>query len=244
MTNSDFLPVIFNDVELIVHRKACLSGVNFTISSTGITVIMGSNGSGKTLLLKLLAGVISATTGSINWHKQPQPPTLTMVPAKAVLLNRSVRENIALPLRYQIPSQSARRSISKGDSDTDKTKNNTIDAALAWANIAYLQQRQAKSLSTGEQQLVALARAWALKPRILLLDEITANLDPVRTQKINALIQDLSSSCKVILSTHSIKQAKDLADDVILLEQGCIVLHTDADTFFKSDELQQFLGFL
>lgn len=244
MIDSDFLPVIFNDVELIIHTKTCLSEVNFTISNAGITVIMGSNGSGKTLLLKLLAGVMSATRGHINWHKQPQPPTLTMVPAKAVLLNRSVRENIALPLRYQTPSRSTRTFISKVDSDTVKTRNNTIDAALDWADIAYLQQRQAKSLSTGEQQLVALARAWALKPQILLLDEITANLDPVRTQKINALIEDLSSSCKVILSTHSIKQAKDLADDVILLEQGCIALHTDADTFFNSNELQQFLGLL
>jgi tungstate transport system ATP-binding protein len=203
---------------------------------------MGSNGSGKTLLLKLLAGVIQVTKGNINWHKQPQPPTLTMVPAKAVLLNRSVWENIALPLRYNMHSDNKRASASKTNNDTVETKNKIIDDALVWANITSLKQRQAKSLSTGEQQLVALARAWVLKPQILLLDEITANLDPVRTQKINALIHDLSSSCKIILTTHSIQQAKGLASDIMLLDQGCVLIHADTDTFFNSNELQHFLG--
>lgn len=242
MINSVFLPVSFNNIDLIISTKTCLSDVNFTISDNGITVIMGSNGSGKTLLLKLLAGVIQTTRGNINWYQQPQPPMLTMVPAKAVLLNRSVWENIALPLHYNVHCNNKRASASKTNSDTAETKNKIIDDALIWANITYLKQRQAKSLSTGEQQLVALARAWALKPQILLLDEITANLDPVRTQKINALIQDLSSSCKIILTTHSIKQAKGLASDILLLEQGCVSIHADTDTFFNSNELQHFLG--
>ena len=228
MINSDFLPLSVENIDLTINTKTCLNDVNFTITNNGITVIMGSNGSGKTLLLKLLAGVIQATKGNINWHKQPQPPALTMVPAKAVLLNRSVLANIALPLRYNINKQKNQRKI--------------IDDALAWADIAYLKHRHAKSLSTGEQQLVALARAWALKPQILLLDEITANLDPVRTQKINVLIQDLSSSCKIILTTHSIKQAKVLASDILLLEQGCVLIHTNTDVFFNSSELQHFLG--
>jgi tungstate transport system ATP-binding protein len=228
MINSDFLPLSVENIDLTINTKTCLNDVNFTITNNGITVIMGSNGSGKTLLLKLLAGVIQATKGNINWHKQPQPPALTMVPAKAVLLNRSVLANIALPLRYNINKQKNQRKI--------------IDDALAGADIAYLKHRHAKSLSTGEQQLVALARAWALKPQILLLDEITANLDPVRTQKINVLIKDLSSSCKIILTTHSIKQAKALASDILLLEQGCVLIHTNTDDFFNSDELQHFLG--
>jgi tungstate transport system ATP-binding protein len=228
MKNSDYLPLTVAHIDLTINTKTCLNDVNFTISNNGITVIMGSNGSGKTLLLKLLAGVIQATKGDVNWHKQPQPPALTMVPAKAVLLNRSVFANIALPQRYNTNRQ--------------EHQNQIIDDALAWADIEYLKHRHAKSLSTGEQQLVALARAWALKPQILLLDEITANLDPVRTQKINVLIKDLSSSCKIILTTHSIKQAKALASDILLLEQGCVLIHTNTDDFFNSSELQHFLG--
>jgi tungstate transport system ATP-binding protein len=228
MKNSDYLPLSVAHIDLTINTKTCLNDVNFTISNNGITVIMGSNGSGKTLLLKLLAGVIQATKGDVNWHKQPQPPALTMVPAKAVLLNRSVLANIALPQRYNTNRQ--------------EHQNKTTDDALAWADIEYLKHRHAKSLSTGEQQLVALARAWALKPQILLLDEITANLDPVRTQKINVLIKDLSSSCKIILTTHSIKQAKALASDILLLEQGCVLIHTNTDVFFNSSELQHFLG--
>ncbi len=240
MVASDFLPIKFENIDLIINTKPCLSDVNFTISDNGITVIMGSNGSGKTLLLKLLAGVMHATKGNIYWHKQPQPPTLTMVPAKAVLLNRSVYENIALPLRYNTNQDNA----AKISSDAAGTKNKIVDDALAWANIDYLKNRQAKSLSTGEQQLVALARAWALKPQILLLDEITANLDPVRTQKINTLIKDLSLSCKIIITTHSIKQAKILASDIILLEKGCLLIHANNDDVFNSNELKHFLGFV
>jgi tungstate transport system ATP-binding protein len=240
MTASDFLPISFENIDLIINTKPCLNDVSFTINDTGITVIMGSNGSGKTLLLKLLAGVINATKGNINWHKKPQPPTLTMVPAKSVLLNRSVYENIALPLRYN----SNQNNVLKTTSNVDDHKNKIIDEALAWANIDYLKNRQAKSLSTGEQQLVALARAWALKPKILLLDEITANLDPVRTQKINVLIKDLSSSCKIILTSHSMTQAKLLAKDVILLEKGCLLIHGDNNDVFDSNELKHFLGFL
>ena len=240
MINSVFLPVSFKSIDLIIGAKKCLDDVNFTIRDEGITVIMGCNGSGKTLLLKLLAGVVPATSGSINWRKQPLPPALTMVPAKAVLLNRSVWENIALPLHHQKHSQRTR--LARTSNETMEVEKEIIAAALAWADIGYLHKRQARSLSTGEQQLVALARAWALKPQILLLDEITANLDPVRTQKINALIQDLSLCCKVILSTHNLKQAKILASDVLLLEKGCVEIHTNADAFFSSIELQRFLG--
>lgn len=238
MINNDFLPISVENIDLTINTKTCLNDVSFTISDNGITVIMGSNGSGKTLLLRLIAGVIQASKGNVNWHKQPQPPALTMVPAKAVLLNRSVLANIALPLRYN----SNQESDSKRVGERVEQKNKTVNDALAWADIVHLKHRQAISLSTGEQQLVALARAWALKPQILLLDEITANLDPVRTQKINALIQDLSSSCKIILTTHSINQAKVLASDILLFEQGSLLIHTNTEHFFKSNELQHFLG--
>ncbi len=234
MSNNHFLPINIKSIDLTINTKACLNNIDLQINDNGITVIMGSNGSGKTLLLKLIAGVITPTQGLINWHRQPQPPELTMVPAKAVLLNRSVIENIALPLRHAKnykPHQNRKGAIDK-----------IVDSALAWADIDYLKHRHAKSLSTGEQQLVALARAWALKPDILLLDEITANLDPVRTQKMNQLVQDLSQFCKIILTTHSIKQAKALASDILLMEQGKVLLHTDKNNFFDSNEFQHFLA--
>ncbi len=234
MSSNDFLPISIEGINLTINAKACLHDINLQINDNGITVIMGSNGSGKTLLLKLIAGVIAPTQGIINWHRQPQPPELTMVPAKAVLLNRSVGDNIALPLHHAKNKESTQNK--KGDIDK------IINEALAWADIDYLKHRHAKSLSTGEQQLVALARAWALKPNILLLDEITANLDPVRTQKMTRLVQDLSQFCKIILTTHSIKQAKVLASNVLLMEQGKVLLHAGKDSFFDSNEFQHFLA--
>lgn len=254
MINHNFLPVRVNNIHLTINQKTCLNEVNFTVNDKGITVIVGSNGSGKTLLLKLLAGVIQATKGSIDWHKQPQPPTLTMVPAKAVLLNRSVSANIELPLHHKANRENNKKAQEKNhhadksiventaENVIEKTVKNITEDALAWADIDYLKHRQAKNLSTGEQQLVALARAWALKPKVLLLDEITANLDPSRTKKMNTLIQDLSSSCKIILTTHSMKQANLLANDILLLERGNVLIHAETDEFFKSNELQHFLS--
>ena len=230
MDNHDFLPLTIEAAHVTINTKACLENIDLVIKNNGITVVMGSNGSGKTLLLKLISGLIAPSAGKLRWRKQPQPPQLTMVPAKAVLLNRSVAANIALPLSH------GKTRLAQGERDT------AVDRALAWADIDYLKRRHAKNLSTGEQQLVALARAWVLKPDILLLDEITANLDPVRTQKMNQLIQDLSQFCKIVMTSHSISQAKTLASDILLMEYGKVLLHTDKEHFFSSDEFQHFLA--
>jgi tungstate transport system ATP-binding protein len=215
MNANHFLPLAFKDVNVILNGKTVLNNINVSINNDGISVIIGSNGSGKTMLLKCCANLILPSSGGIRWQQIPTPPQLTFVPQQPVLLDRSARDNIRLPLEHNKIENADQR----------------CDAALAWANIGPLSQQPALTLSTGEQQLVALARAWAISPQLLLLDEPTANLDPARCQDINNLIQEMSQSCEIIMTTHSLKQAKELASNIILIERGKIVSNLENEAF-------------
>ena len=269
MNRTRFHSLQWQQVNLVIGNKQRLHDINFIIEHKGITAIMGGNGAGKTSLLKLCMGLLTATSGTVLWHyenhghyknhgryenhekhnalnpQQPSsqlpsltltpskltspeltPPELTMVPQKTVLFNTSVKQNIFAPLHYH-----------RTDNADKRTK-----MALQWAEIEHLQNHAALHLSTGEQQLVALARAWALQPAVLLLDEPCANLDPVRKRKMDALILQLSHDCKIILSTHSIQQARQLANDIILLEHGKLLAHLEHTHFFDSAEFNPFLG--
>ncbi len=223
---SEYLPVSLNKFTVVfdqqTRKTTALDEINLQISAKGITAVIGGNGSGKTVLLKCFADLIQPQCGSLTWQRKPLPPRITWVPQQPVLLDRSVIDNIRLPL--------LRNKSSKKDSDVKKR----CEEALDWAQISELSAIATHSLSTGQQQLVALARAWALEPKILLLDEPCANLDPSRYQLFNTLIQELSKSCKVIMSTHSIKQVIELAEDIILLDSGKLLAHLETHTFLDS----------
>lgn len=224
----------WQQVSLVLAGQYRLRDISFSLNKTGITAIMGHNGAGKTLLLQLCAGLFTPSSGAIIWNHQPglspRPPQLTLVPQTPVLLKGSVADNMLKPLRYH---QHKRQHRSE---HADKR----CQQALAWAGIEHLQQRAAQHLSTGERQLAALARAWALQPSILLLDEPCANLDPSHQQQLEQLMLQLSQHCKIILSTHSPRQAQDLAADILLLQQGKRVAHMENQAFFESAAFQQF----
>ncbi|MBX2807635.1 MAG: ATP-binding cassette domain-containing protein [Cellvibrionaceae bacterium] len=206
-----YLPIVFTHVHLTLGDKPCLQDINARISSSGITAISGPNGAGKTLLLKLLGGLLQPTQGALRWQHRPRPPAITWVPQQAVLVNNTVEHNIRLPLK-----KTRQPAI-----------NSRSQAALQWADIGHLAKENALRLSSGEKQLVALARAWALAPRVLLLDEPCANLDKERQQQINTLIQAMHhSGCKIFLSSHDPQQINTLATDVMQLHCGKLVAYT------------------
>jgi tungstate transport system ATP-binding protein len=221
-----YFPLQWKNIGLQFENIVCLSDINFTLNASGITCIMGINGSGKTLLLKLCADLIQSNSGEIIWNQQPIPPQITWVPQRASVLDVSVKKNILKPLQHNLIADASER----------------CQLAMEWAGITALKDKSALQLSTGEKQLLSLARAWALQPHILLLDEPTANLDPAKRQHIDKLIQALAKECKIIMSTHSIQQAKNLADDILLLEQGKLTFHGASQAFFQSDDFQRYLG--
>jgi tungstate transport system ATP-binding protein len=109
-----------------------------------------------------------------------------------------------------------------------------IEESLEWAGLADIADIPARKLSGGEQQSLTIARAWALNPEVLLLDEPTANLDPGATRRVEDLIRSFAGAGKkVIMATHNIAQARRLADEVLFLNHGRLLEHAPADRFMN-----------
>jgi tungstate transport system ATP-binding protein len=105
---------------------------------------------------------------------------------------------------------------------------------LEVVGLAQHAARPARVLSGGEQQRLALARAWALGPDVLFLDEPTANLDPASTQDIESIINAIhASGTKIIMTTHNLGQARRLGDEILFISNGRLMEHTPIDRFFK-----------
>lgn len=216
------LPISIHGLHLAVQGKMLLTDLNCSLTGTGITLIMGPNGAGKSLLLQCLHGLLETPPGTIRFGGQPLSPevrlTQAMVFQQPVLLRRSVAAN----LRFV----------------TDLGRSNaTVDDLLARVGLAEKANQPARRLSGGEQQRLALARALACAPRILLLDEPTASLDPASVLLIEQLVcQARDQGTKVLLISHEIGQAKRLAEDVVFLHRGQITEHTAASQFFINPE--------
>jgi len=117
--------------------------------------------------------------------------------------------------------------------------------AIKMIGLGRLIDQPARLLSFGEQQRLAIARAWALRPQVLFLDEPTASLDPTATYSIEEAIQAFKAAgTKIIMTTHDLGQAKRLGDDILFLHRGRILERAEADAFFagpKNDLAQAFL---
>lgn len=193
--------------------KSLLRGVDLDIRPNRKTVIMGANGAGKSLMLRLLHGLIAPTDGAVLWRGAPLDKAArraqAMVFQRPVMLRRSVLANLKFAL--------AVRGV-RGAEQADRTRN-----ALARARLTDLAMRPARVLSGGEQQRLALARALVARPEVLFLDEPTASLDPAATMAVEDLIRDAhAEGVTVVLVTHDAGQARRLGDDIVFLHGGRI----------------------
>ena len=213
-------PLTISGLRFQPNGRAILDGVDLELSGEGISVILGPNGGGKTLLLRLLAGLLPAHAGSIAWGSAAQPDgRLAMVFQQPMLLRLSVFANVEFALRPQGLSASERRARSQ--------------AVLERVGLAHRARDSARLLSGGERQRLALARAWAMRPRLLLLDEPTASLDPSATEAVERIIREIrTEGAKVLMTTHNLGQATRLADDIIFLDAGRVQEHAPAQRFF------------
>jgi len=222
---STSLPIRVDSLRLARDAQQLIQLDELCIDSDGITVIMGFNGAGKSLLLRLLHGLITPDAGSITYAGQSLDAEIrqqqAMVMQRPVLLRRSVAANIDFVLKL--------RKLDR-----------TLTAAIL-AEIGLLERanQPARSLSGGEQQRLVLARALATQPKILFLDEPTASLDPGSTALIEQTIDHTRhTGTKVVFVTHDIGQAKRLADDVVFIHDGKLSAHQPANRFFADPESQ------
>jgi tungstate transport system ATP-binding protein len=207
-----------------------LRAVNLCIRPNTRTVILGPNGAGKSVLLRIMHGLLTPTKGTVRWA-HANANAQAMVFQKPVMLRRSVIANLEFAIRVS----------GKFTNDCSARALETLNRA----GIAYLAKRQARQCSGGEQQRIALARAWALEPEILFLDEPTASLDPGATKIVETTIDAIhETGTSIVMTSHDLGQAKRLADRVIFLHQGQIEADCDAGTFFSNPPSSNVLAFL
>jgi tungstate transport system ATP-binding protein len=228
------LPLVVRELCYQAGCQRLIDRVSFTLRPGLCTMVLGSNGAGKSLLLRLCHGLIKPSRGTIVWGGQSPARAhrwLAMVFQKPVLLRRSAAANIDYALAVKgIPRHSRKQRVAE---------------ALARAELSTIANRPARVLSGGEQQRLAIARAQASQPQGLLLDEPTANLDPMATYTIEALVQTIrDAGTRIIMSTHDLGQARRLGDEVLFLHKGRLLEHTPADEFFDRPRTEQAAAFI
>lgn len=120
-----------------------------------------------------------------------------------------------------------------------------VEWVLERTGLTALAHRPARRLSSGEQQRLALARAWATAPEVLFLDEPTANLDPTASRAVEELIQAIhQSGTKIVMTTHDLGQARRLADEILFLYRGRLLERSDAPSFFAGPRTAEARAFL
>ncbi len=212
--------------------KQLIGNIDLTLVAGQVTIILGPNGSGKTLLVRLLHGMIEPSSGEISWGGMPLDEATrkrqAMVFQSPVLLRRSVAANIEFVLNLH-----------------DGSKLQTVEEILHMAGLDDKASQPARLLSGGERQRLAMARALATRPDILFLDEPTASLDPASTLAIENIV---SLACdrgtKIIFITHDIGQARRLGDEVIFMHHGHILEQSPAKRFFDSPSSTQAQDYL
>jgi tungstate transport system ATP-binding protein len=148
-----------------------------------------------------------------------------------VMLRRSAAENVAYAL--------AKAGVDRGQ------RSLRIEELLARVGLAGLAQRPARKLSGGEQQRLALARALARDPELLLLDEPTASLDPASTRRVEEIIlMAAQSDIKIVMASHDLGQVRRIAGDVVFLARGGLCEQSNADDFLNRPSTPEAAAFL
>ncbi len=230
------LPLTVTDLVFAAGGRPLVDGIGFTLPKGGLTVLIGPNGSGKSLTLRLCHGLLTPTSGVVSWAAADGVvggvKRHAMVFQKPVMLRRSARANMLHAL--------AAFGLSRSERATRCAE------ALERFGLAGLAERPARLMSGGEQQRLAIARAWALRPQVLFLDEPTSQLDPGATRQIEEMLMALrGEGMTLVMATHDMGQARRLADRVLFLNRGRLGEDAAAAPFFAgpaSPEARAFIA--
>lgn len=234
-TTQQHFPLRMENVSYSINEATLIRNLDLEINSDGTSIILGHNGAGKSLLLKLFHGVIKPNHGKVTWNSQH--PNIyqywrTFLLQRPTFFNQSIEYNIEFVLR-----------IAGIDKNQHKKR---CEQALEVCGLTHLRQRNTRSLSGGELQKVSLARAWVLEPSVILLDEPTVALDPPSVISFESIIQQfVNSGSKIIMTTHDLSQAERLANEIIFIDKGTLIEQSDALNFFagpSSNQAQKFVS--
>jgi phospholipid/cholesterol/gamma-HCH transport system ATP-binding protein len=235
------------DIEGVEQRygpRYVLRGVNFSVEPGETLVIMGGSGCGKSTLLRILSGIEKPTAGAVKYDGRDiaQMSESEMDPLRkrwgfcfqggALFGSLTVGENVAYPIREH-------------GNLGDKVIDIMVKMKLDMVGLTGFGDLYPSQISGGMVKRVALARAMALDPEVLFMDEPSAGLDPVMSAAIDRLMLDLTKKTKIttILVTHEMKSAFTVADRMILLHEGVVVAAGKAELFRTSTDplIRQFI---
>jgi tungstate transport system ATP-binding protein len=220
--SASILPLVLQNVAYASSGQPIIGGVSLTIDPGPSTVILGANGAGKSVLMRLMHGLLQPTAGHVRWNETDGASLRrrqAMVFQRPVMLRRSALANVTYALGLAGVPHAEREPQAL--------------AALDEVGLRPLAHRPARVLSGGEQQRLALARAWALHPEVLFLDEPTANLDPAAVREIEKVIKAFDAAgTKIVMATHNLGQARRLGDEVIYLQAGRVMERAPIEQFF------------
>lgn len=237
--------ISFQKLRKSFGEREVLKGISFDVPEGDIFFILGTSGTGKSVLLKNLVGLLKPTSGEIfidgeeishleENELMPIRRKCGMVFQQPALFDSlSVFENVAFGLRKHHPELNEIQVSER------------VKECLNLVHLHDIEPKMPQAISYGMQKRVSLARTIAVNPRILLFDEPTTGLDPVTTNAINALIQELSRKLKTtsIVVSHDMQCALDIADRILVLDQGEIVDQGSPEDLKKSSHplVQDFL---
>lgn len=227
------LPVVLDRVSVRAGSTTIMDRVSLSISSGLPTVVVGPNGAGKSTLLRLCMGLLAPSEGRITWggRQDAAPTRRAFVFQRPVMLRRTASANIAFGLKH-------------ADYPREKIAARTSEL-LERVGLSHLATRGARRLSGGEQQRLALARALARDPELLLLDEPTASLDPAATRSVEEIVRSASQSgIKIVMASHDLGQVRRLAGEVIFMVRGTVREQTSAEKFLKTPSTQEAAAFV
>jgi tungstate transport system ATP-binding protein len=234
MRNGGILPLRLFEVSFAAGGRTIIDRASLEIEAGPSTIILGANGAGKSVLMRLMHGLLEPSSGRVEWNAAEHPGAprkQAMVFQRPVLLRRSAQANIAYALKIAGIAEPQRGAQAR--------------ETLESVGLAHLAHRPARVLSGGEQQRLALARAWALHPEVLFLDEPTASLDPSATREIETVIRAFDAAgTKIVMATHNLGQARRLGDEILFLDQGRLVERAPVEEFFSKPQTAQAAAFI
>jgi len=229
--------IAVEDVHKSFGSQKVLNGVSLTVKRGETLAVLGRSGTGKSVLLRLIIGLEKPDSGSVRIHGQDiAGMTLDQLGEirkkmgflfqhAALYDSLTVEQNVAFPLQHH------QKDMSKADQD------DRVRALLTEVGMEGALEKMPSDISGGMQKRVGLARALALEPGILLLDEPTAGLDPISSGEIDDLVLKLQEEHQMasIVVTHDLHSAKTIADRLALLDQGNVVIEGNFEELQRSD---------
>lgn len=228
--------IAFRDLRKSFGNREVLKGISFEVPPGQILFILGTSGTGKSVLLKTLVGLLKPTSGQVfvDGQEISKLEELELLPVRrkcgmvfqqpALFDSLTIFENVAFGLRRHQPELSPKQ-----------LKERVLEC-LNLVHLTGIEDKTPQQISYGMQKRVSLARTIAVNPKILLFDEPTTGLDPVTTNAINQLILELSRKLMTtsLVVSHDMHCALQIADHILMLDKGEIIEQGPPDTLKKS----------